>query len=234
MACAGLGYASHAEIITVPQNLVAKIPDGVDFEVAPAEVMALLGDNGAGKSTLIKILTGKEVQSHRIPAQIGIVCQNVGTAKAVADAVLRGRPLIERLVTVTGQAVPHPRNYRVRVGSPASGLIEASGGTPLALAIRYGTERLIRQYKKQLGYGEFRLVVVTDGKAAGIPEAALYAAKHGIPIYAIGLCVGTDHPLRHYSVSYRAADNFADLSKGLADTLAELPNFDVTEFDKNE
>ena len=112
--------------------------------------------------------------------------------------------------------------------------IQAGSGTPLALAIRYGTDRLIQQYKKQLGYGEFRLVVVTDGKAAGIPEAALYAAKHGIPIYTIGLCVGSDHPLRHYSVSYRAADNFADLSKGLADTLAELPNFDVTEFDKNE
>ena len=109
--------------------------------------------------------------------------------------------------------------------------IEASGGTPLARAIRFGTDRLVEQYKKQLGYGEFRLVVVTDGIASGIPEAALYAAKHGIPIYAIGLCVGRNNPLRHYSVSYRAADNFADLSKGLADTLAELPNFDVTQFE---
>lgn len=81
-----------------------------------------------GEKQLIKILTGKEVPSHGIPAQIGIVCQNVGTAKAVADAVLHGRPLIERLITVTGQAVAHPRNYRVRVGSAASDLIEASGG----------------------------------------------------------------------------------------------------------
>jgi hypothetical protein len=110
--------------------------------------------------------------------------------------------------------------------------IEAGGGTPLANAIRYGTDRLIRQYKKQLGYGEFRLVAVTDGKARDIPDAALYAAKYGIPIYAIGLCVGPNHPLRHYSVSYRAADNFADLSKGLTDTLAELPGFDVTQFEE--
>jgi hypothetical protein len=111
--------------------------------------------------------------------------------------------------------------------------IQAGGGTPLARAISFGTDRLVEKYKKQLGYGEFRLVVVTDGKANQIPEAALYAAKYGIPIYTIGLCVGQDHPLRSYSVSYRAADNFADLSQGLQDTLAELPIFDVTRFEEN-
>ncbi|ESQ13393.1 MAG: hypothetical protein N838_15295, partial [Thiohalocapsa sp. PB-PSB1] len=81
-----------------------------------------------GEKQLIKILTGKEVPRHGIPAQIGIVCQNVGTAAAIADAVLRGRPLIERFVTVTGRAVLHPRNYRVRIGTTASELVEASGG----------------------------------------------------------------------------------------------------------
>jgi electron transport complex protein RnfC len=81
-----------------------------------------------GEKQLIKILTGKEVPSHGIPAQIGIVCQNVGTACAVADAVLRGQPLIERYVTVTGRGVAKPQNYRVRVGTPASELVAASGG----------------------------------------------------------------------------------------------------------
>lgn len=112
--------------------------------------------------------------------------------------------------------------------------IDAGGGTPLARAIRFGTDRLVNQYRKQLGYGEFRIVVVTDGIADGIPDAALYAAKYGIPIYAIGLCVKPGHPLRHYSVSYRAADNFSDLSQSLQDTLAELPSFDVTEFDTGD
>lgn len=110
--------------------------------------------------------------------------------------------------------------------------IQAGGGTPLAQAIQFGTNKLVEKYKKQLGYGEFRLVVVTDGKASAIPEAALYAAKYGIPIYTIGLCVGLDHPLRSFSVSYRAADNFADLSQGLQDTLAELPTFDITQFEE--
>lgn len=108
--------------------------------------------------------------------------------------------------------------------------IRAGGGTPLAEGINYGTEHLIEQYKKQLGYGEYRLVVVTDGQASSIPEASLNTIKHGIPIYAIGLCIGNDHPLRQYALSYRAADSAEDLRRGLEQTLAELPSFDVQEF----
>lgn len=115
----------------------------------------------------------------------------------------------------------------------AVGNIDPGGGTPLAMAIRYGTDRLVDQYKKQLGYGEYRLIVITDGQADEIPEAAIYAAKFGIPIYAIGLCVEANHPLRDFSVSYQAADSFTDLSRGLQDTLAELPNYDVTQFQNN-
>ncbi len=113
----------------------------------------------------------------------------------------------------------------------ALGAIRAGGGTPLARSIRHGTDQLVEQYKRQLGYGEFRLVVVTDGKADDIPEAALYATRYGIPIYAIGLCIGESHPLRRHALSYRAADNFADLARGLEETLAELPAFDLTEFE---
>lgn len=105
--------------------------------------------------------------------------------------------------------------------------------TPLAEAIRFGTAQLVKEYKKQLGYGEFRLVVITDGEAKEIPEAAIFAAQRGIPIYTIGLCVAPNHPLRRFSVSYRAADNFADLASGLSGTLAELPNYDATEFESS-
>ncbi len=108
--------------------------------------------------------------------------------------------------------------------------IETGGRTPLAEAIRQGTDQLVAQYKNQLGYGEYRLVVITDGKASGIPEAAAYAGRFGMPIYAIGLCIGEDHPLRREAVSYRAADSFEDLAGGLEETLAELPGFDATTF----
>ncbi len=108
--------------------------------------------------------------------------------------------------------------------------IWAGGGTPLAGAIAYGADRLVEQYKRQLGYGEYRLVVVTDGQADKIPQAADYAGRFGLPIYAIGLCIEEDHPLRRHAVSYRAADSFSDLAQGLEETLAELPSFDPTEF----
>ena len=62
-------------------------------------------------------------------------------------------------------------------------------------------------------------------------EAARYAAHFGMPIYAIGLCIDEDHPLRRFAVSYRAADSFSDLAQGLEETLAELPSFDPTEFE---
>lgn len=81
-----------------------------------------------GEKQLIRVLTGREVPSHGIPAQIGMVCQNVGTTAAVADAVLRGLPLISRTVTVTGRGVARPGNLAVRLGTPAADLIAQCGG----------------------------------------------------------------------------------------------------------
>jgi hypothetical protein len=109
--------------------------------------------------------------------------------------------------------------------------IEAGGGTPLAEAIRFGAEVLARQREKQLGYGEFRIIVVTDGLADDIPTAAEFATENAIPIYAIGLCIKEDHPLRQYAVSYRAADNFRDLAEALETTIAETEHYDPKTFE---
>jgi electron transport complex protein RnfC len=81
-----------------------------------------------GEKQLIKVLTGKEVPRHGLPAQLGIVCHNVGTTAAVADAVLHGLPLISRIVTVTGQGIAHPGNYDSLIGTPAADLISQAGG----------------------------------------------------------------------------------------------------------
>jgi len=110
--------------------------------------------------------------------------------------------------------------------------VRASGATPLAQSIKFGTDRLVDQYKKQLGYGDYRLIVVTDGQASGIPGAAQYTTRYGMPIYAIGLFIEGDHPLRKYAVSYREANDYEDLKRALEDTLAELPSFDLTEFEE--
>lgn len=81
-----------------------------------------------GEKQLIQVLTGKEVPRHGLPAQLGIVCHNVGTTAAIADAILQGQPLISRTVTVTGQGVAHPGNFKALIGTPASELIAQAGG----------------------------------------------------------------------------------------------------------
>lgn len=81
-----------------------------------------------GERQLIKVLTGEEVPARGVPPDIGYLCQNVGTAAAVARAVLHGEPLVSRIVTVAGDGVAQPRNLEVRLGTPIAVLIEACGG----------------------------------------------------------------------------------------------------------
>jgi Ca-activated chloride channel homolog len=110
--------------------------------------------------------------------------------------------------------------------------IKAGGRTPLTESIEQGVNRLVQQRDKQLGYGEFRLIVVTDGEATGraLPQAVAYARERRTPIYTIGLCIGAQHELRQYSVSYRAADSIEALRRGLEETLAETNVFDPQTF----
>lgn len=98
-------------------------------------------------------------------------------------------------------------------------------GTPLGEAIKAGVDKLVAQYQKQLGYGEYRLIVVTDGEANGhvkIPDAAAYAQKYALPIYTIGVSMTKDPTIQKYSVSYRDAQSIEDLKRGLEDALAEV------------
>jgi len=77
---------------------------------------------------LIYSITGKEVPSGGLPVDVGAVVQNVGTCFAVYEAVVKGKPLYERIVTVTGDCVAEPGNFLARVGTPFRTLVEAAGG----------------------------------------------------------------------------------------------------------
>lgn len=83
-----------------------------------------------GEKQLIKAVTGKEVPPGGLPIAVGAVVNNVGTAFSVYEAIQKNKPLMERVVTVTGKKVVNPSNYLVRIGTPASVLIEAAGGIP--------------------------------------------------------------------------------------------------------
>jgi len=82
---------------------------------------------GAEKQ-LIKAITGKEVPSGGLPADVGVVVDNVSTAAAIASAIKTGMPLIERVITVTGKGIKEPSNLMVRIGTPFHDIINQCGG----------------------------------------------------------------------------------------------------------
>jgi len=82
---------------------------------------------GAEK-VLIKRLLGREVPSGQLPMDVGVVVQNVGTIVAITNAVTKGIPLIERVVTVSGRSVKEPKNLMLRVGSSFKFAIDCCGG----------------------------------------------------------------------------------------------------------
>ena len=82
---------------------------------------------GAEKQ-LIQSVTGREVPSGQLPVAVGCAVFNVSTYAAIYRAVRLGTPLIERIVTVTGEAVAEPQNFKVRIGTSFKDLMEAAGG----------------------------------------------------------------------------------------------------------
>lgn len=83
-----------------------------------------------GEKQLIKAITGKEVPSGKLPVETGCIVHNVGTAFAVYEAVQKNKPLIDRVVTVTGPSVSKPGNFQVRIGTSIEFLLKQAGGVP--------------------------------------------------------------------------------------------------------
>jgi electron transport complex protein RnfC len=83
-----------------------------------------------GEKQLIDAVMSRQVPSGALPVSVGAVVQNVGTAYAVYEAVQKNKPLVERVVTVTGKSVKQPSNFLVRIGTPVQQLIDACGGLP--------------------------------------------------------------------------------------------------------
>ncbi len=83
-----------------------------------------------GEKQLIEAITRREVPAGKLPIDVGAVVQNVGTAFAVYEAVQKNKPLIERVVTVTGPSLTNPVNVLARVGTPITRLLEFAGGMP--------------------------------------------------------------------------------------------------------
>lgn len=77
---------------------------------------------------LIYATTGRKISSKQLPADVGCIVNNVDTIVSIHRAIIEGKPLMERIVTVTGDAIENPRNFRVKIGTCYQELLEAAGG----------------------------------------------------------------------------------------------------------
>ncbi|MBH3270581.1 electron transport complex subunit RsxC [Serratia marcescens] len=99
---------------------------GIGLRVIPTKYPS------GGAKQLTKILTGKEVPHGKHSSAIGVLMQNVGTAFAIKRAIVDGEPLIERVVTLTGDAIERPGNLWARIGTPVQHLLDFAGFRPQA------------------------------------------------------------------------------------------------------
>lgn len=137
-----------------------------------------------GERTLIYAVTGRRINSTMLPADVGCIVNNVDTIVAVYRAVIEGRPLMERIVTVTGDAVANPRNFRVKIGTSYQELLEAAGG------FRTRPEKIICG-GPMMGFGMFDLNVPTTKTSTallGFTEDEVSAMEPG-PCINCGRCV---------------------------------------------
>ena len=106
------------------EKLRALCANETDMEVA---VMKTKYPQG-GERQIINAITGRAINSSCLPADAGCIVDNVGTLCAISDAVFEGKPLYERVLTVSGEGIQNPSNFLVPVGMNVSEIIEAAGG----------------------------------------------------------------------------------------------------------
>ena len=126
------------KILGVPRAIVGierNKPDAIaalqrEFSTEPSiEVVEMKVKYPQGsEKQLIKVLAHREVPSGGLPFDIGVVVQNVGTALAIYEAIALDKPLVERVITLTGDAIAHPANLLVRIGTPLKDLLDECGG----------------------------------------------------------------------------------------------------------
>lgn len=152
-------------------RLLKKLTSGTNINIINLNTRYPQG----AEKMIIKAVTGREVPSGKLPMDIGCVVQNVGTLAAITNAVEKNIPLIERVVTVSGDAVNSPKNLMVKIGSTfkdlfnyCDGIKEAPGkiimGGPMMgiavanieSAVIKSTSGILAFTKKEVNFGEER------------------------------------------------------------------------------
>jgi len=120
-----IGIEDQMNTVASRLNAACEAVDGGDA-VKVVKVTTIYPEGG--ERQLIQVLTGREVPHDGLPQDLGVVCHNVATAAAAHDAVIEGRPVVERIVTITGPGIGTPRNLVAPIGTTVSELLKTAGG----------------------------------------------------------------------------------------------------------
>ena len=148
---------------------------GPDIEVSPLDVKYPQG----AEKMLIKAITDRDVPAGGLPMDIGVVVQNVGTAVAIYEACRYGKPLIERVVTVTGLGIRNPGNVKARIGTPIIELIEDRGGfadSPVKVVLG----------GPMMGFAQYALDVPVTKGTSGV---LVMSEQEYVPLDKFGPCI---------------------------------------------
>lgn len=213
-----------------PRSLNAWPYLSADYNVAVADnllarnfVLILDGSGSMDKVECSGALTKSEAAKNAVVAWTSTVPQGANLGLVAFHAGIQG-------FTVLDLGSGDNQKYIDTVNS-----IRPGGKTPLTEALKQAFRMLEKQAQSQLGYGEYTIVVVTDG-IANNPELLsrvvdIVLAKTPIYIYTIGFCIDTKHSLNQKGrTDYRAANNPEQLREGLREVLAESEEFDLSEF----
>jgi electron transport complex protein RnfC len=154
--------------------------NGAEVDVVPLNVKYPQGS----EKQLIHALLRREVPSGGLPLHIGVVVQNVGTAFAIYEAVAKGKPLIERVLTVSGTRVKEPRNLAVRIGTPFASVIEYAGGI-----VPNGSPVKVIMGGPMMGIAQYTLDVPVIKGTSGILVLEEAKPKKSLPCVKCGACV---------------------------------------------
>ncbi|MEI6890594.1 MAG: electron transport complex subunit RsxC [Pontiella sp.] len=159
-----------------PDAIIAlkKVAGKYNIEV---QALAVNYPQGAEKQ-LIYSITGREVPVGKLPMEVGCVVQNVASAVAVVDAVVKGLPSIERITTVTGKPVVNPGNWKLRIGTPIEEVLKLAGG------IKEQPAKLLLG-GPMMGIAQSSLGVTTMKNTSGI----LLIAKDEVSLYTEEPCI---------------------------------------------
>ena len=169
---------NKADAIEIMEKRVKEL--GLNFKIQPLKVKYPQG----AEKMLIDAALGRKVPTGGLPMDVGVVVNNIATALSVYEAVVEGKPLVQRMLTVTGDAVDEPGNLVARIGTPFKTCIDACGG------LRVETAEVFMG-GPMMGLAQYDLSVPTLKATSGIVclEFSQLKKLKSYPCIQCGTCV---------------------------------------------